>query len=91
MENATMIQMPTEQDLRIALSAAGTAHHDYESNFLAGSRDEQWAGWYAAFVLGHLGQFTTPTSLTRWLLEGSGDGDWPKKAAANILSNLQAV
>lgn len=42
----------TEQQLRDALSAAGGAHHDYETNFLRGTRDEQWAGWYAAYVLG---------------------------------------
>jgi hypothetical protein len=83
-----MVSVPTEPKLREALSTAGTAHHDYESNFLGGSRDEQWAGWYAAYALGRLGQFTTPTLLTGWLVEASSEGDWSKNAAAHVLSNM---
>ena len=47
--------------------SAGQAHHDYEAHFLRGVRDEHWAGWYAAYVLGRLGDFTTPTMLTQQL------------------------
>ncbi len=50
-----MVSIPTEQQLSETLTAAGSAHHDYESNFLGGARDEQWAGWYSAYVLGRLG------------------------------------
>jgi hypothetical protein len=28
-----------------ALSAAGSAHHEYEQTALKGVRDEQWASW----------------------------------------------
>ena len=47
-----MVAIPTEQQLRDGLAAAGNAHHDYETNFLRGARDERWAGWYSAYVLG---------------------------------------
>ena len=86
-----MVTKPTEQQLSKTLSAAGNAHHDYESNFLKGVRDERWAGWYSGYVLGRLGDFTTPTVLTRWLKEASGEGDWSKNAAAHVLSKIEAV
>lgn len=79
---------PSEEQFAQTLSAAGSAHHDYESNFLAGRRDEQWAGWYAAFAIGRLGDFTTPTALTRWLEEAPGDGDWAASAAKFVVSKL---
>jgi hypothetical protein len=46
--------------------------------------------WYAAYVLGRLGDFTTPTLLTQWLLEVQ-DERWFKKAAEYIVGRLQAV
>lgn len=79
-----MASRPTEQHLRDALGAASAAHHDYESNVLNGERDEHWAGWYAAYTLGRLGDFTTPTKLTAWLEAVSGDGDWAENAAAAV-------
>jgi len=82
-----MGSIPTEQELMKALSAAGTAHHDYESNFLQGAPDEHWPGWYAAYVLGRLGDFTTPTTLAGWLSEVSGEGDWSQNAATHVVSN----
>lgn len=82
---------PSKADLREALSAAGSAHHEFEQNFLKGVRDEYWAGWYAAYVLGRLGGFTTPTQLTKWLLEAGGEGDWADFAADNVLGNLNQV
>jgi len=83
-----MDSIPTAQDLTEALSAAGSAHHDYESNFLQGARDEHWSGWYAAYVLGRLGDFTTPTTLAGWLSEVSGDGNWSKNAANHVVSKI---
>ena len=83
-----MQSIPTEQQLKDTLSAAGSAHHDYEANFLSGARDEQWAGFYSAYVLGRLGDFTTPTLLTRSLKAVSGDGDWPQNAAIRVLSTI---
>ena len=86
-----MVSIPTEEQLRQALAAAGSAHHDYEASFLGGARDQQWAGWYSAYVLGRLGDFTTPTLLTRWLEAVSGEGDWSQNADAYVLSNIGAV
>ncbi len=83
--------MPTEEQLRKTLSAAGIAHHDYQSNFLKGVRDEQWAGWYSAYVLGRLSDFTTPSLLTRLLVEVSGEGDWSQNAAVYVLANTEAA
>lgn len=83
-----MPSKPTEQQLKDALSAAGRAHHEFESNFLRGVRDEQWAGWYAAYVLGRLGDFTTPTQLAKWLADAPLKGDWAKNAAAHVAAML---
>ncbi len=83
--------MPTKQELTKTLGDAGSAHHDYESNFLKGSRDEQWAGWYAAFVIGRLGDFASPTELTGWLSEATGEGDWSANAAAHVASKVDGV
>jgi len=80
--------VPTEVQLRDALAAAGHAHHEFETNFLKGVRDEQWPGWYAAFVLGRLGDFTTPTKLATWLAEAPLKGDWSKNAAAHVAAML---
>ncbi len=80
--------MPTETQLKDALAAAGSAHHDYESRFLDGSPDEQWAGWYSAYALGRLGDFTTPTVLTELLQQASGEGDWAEYAAEHVVSKL---
>jgi len=81
--------VPTQNELKDALTAAGSAHHDYESKFLKGQRDEQWPGWYAAYVLGRLGDFTTPTALTGWLAEATGDGDWAEEAALHVAASLE--
>jgi len=80
-----MTPIPDRQQLAAALEAAGAAHHDYETNLLGGTRDEQWAGWYAGYVLGRLGDFTSPTRLTRLLAEASGGGDWATVAADHVL------
>lgn len=83
-----MSDSPTVADLRTALTAAGTAHHDYESRFLNGERDEQWPGWYAAYVLGRLGDFATPTDLATWLEEVPSEGVWADTAAIMVLNRL---
>ena len=79
---------PARRDLEDALTAAGTAHHEYEVNLLGGKRDEQWPGWYAAYVLGRLGDFAAPTSLARWLEAAPAGGTWSASAAAHVLGQL---
>ena len=83
-----MTAKPSLQQLSECLSAAGAAHHDYETNFLEGKPDEHWAGWYAAYTLGRLGDFTRPTLLTERLLEAPGEGEWSTSAATHVLSRL---
>jgi hypothetical protein len=73
-----------------ALRAAGTAHHEYETRFLSGVRDEAWPGWYAAYLLGRLGDFTSPTDLSEWLRDAPYEGDWAEGAASWIVDRLGA-
>jgi len=77
--------MPTIEELTTALRAAGAAHHDYEANALEGARDVQWSGWYAAYLLGRLGDFATPTALAAWLSEAPASDDWPATTAEYVL------
>ena len=70
--------------LEQALRDASTSHHNYEENVLEGVRDEYWSGWYAAYVLGRLGDFTSPSELSSLLESVSGDGDWYSIASALI-------
>ncbi len=68
------------------LKEAGNAHHDYESQFLKGERDEYWAGWYAAFIIGRLGNIMSPTDLTNILLSVTSEEAWFDQAADAILT-----
>ena len=67
---------PSKAALERALRDASESHHNYEENVLDGVRDENWSGWYAAYVLGRLGDFTSPSKLSSLLESVSGDGDW---------------
>ena len=80
---------PTRESLVEALGSAGKAHHDFETNALNGGPDEQWPGWYAAYVLGRLGDFATPTMLAGWLSAAPASDDWPASAADHIVEQLQ--
>ena len=80
---------PSRKALEDALKAAGSAHHDYEQNALGGTRDERWAGFYGAYVLGRLGDFVTPSVLVGFLEDAPDDGDWAVSAAEYILDNLE--
>lgn len=83
-----MNKIPSKKALTEALSAAGSAHHDYEQKVLNGVRDEQWAGFYAAYVLGKLGDFAPASALNRWLEEAPGDDQWTATAAVYVLGKL---
>jgi prolipoprotein diacylglyceryltransferase len=76
-------------ELILALEAAAAAHHEYEEMALGGERDELWAGFYAAYVLGRLGNFMTPTALARVLEAVEGD-PWPEAAADDIIVELSS-
>ncbi len=81
-----MSPKPSQAELQAALAAAGTAHHEYEVNYLNGKRDEYWPGWYAAFVLGRLGDFLPPTTLARTLENVTADQDWSTAAAKAVIT-----
>ena len=85
-----MTDIPSSNQLRIALKAAANAHHEYQENTLNGVRHTKWAMWYAAYVLGRLGDFTTPTLLTQWLAEVQGEA-WFKEASQYILEKLNSA
>lgn len=78
----------SQADLENALRDAGFAHHDYEQVTLMGRRDERWSGFYAAYVLGRLGDFTASSALSRWLEEAPGGKNWAATAAPHVLSRL---
>jgi hypothetical protein len=87
-----MIDNDMEKELATALKDAGIQHHDYETNYLNGQRDEHWAAWYAAFVLGRIPDLTTPTKLTGLLLEASEkfqDDNWQEMYAGYVLTKLE--
>ena len=79
----------SHEDLARALSAAGSAHHDYESVFLKGERDEMWPGFYAAYALGRVGDFTSATKLTELLESAPSSDDWAESAAEHVLKEIQ--
>lgn len=79
---------PSQDELEKALSDAGSAHHDYEQVFLTGKRDEQWSGFYAAYTLGRVGDFASPSALSNWLEGAPGDENWAATAAHHVLSRL---
>ena len=71
-----------------ALKAASAAHHDYERNALQGTPDERWAGWYAAYLLGRLGDITTPTILAGLLTTAPSSDDWATSTAKYLMEHL---
>jgi hypothetical protein len=79
---------PSQDDLEKALSDAWSAHHDYEQVTLMGERDKQWSGFYAAYVLGRVGDFAASSALSQWLKEAPEGEMWVAKAASHVLSQL---
>ncbi len=84
------MERPSREQIDVALQAAGAAHHEFEVNALHGRHDERWSGWYAAYVLGRLGDFVTPTILAGWLSEAPASKDWSRTAAEYIEERLGA-
>jgi uncharacterized protein len=85
-----MTDPPFESDLAEVLSAAGAAHHEYEQTALKGAHDGLWAGFYAAFVLGRLGDFTAASRLAALLEEVDAPSNWPEAAAKHVATTLSA-
>lgn len=76
--------------LRESLSTAGRAHHDYEQNVLKGVHDELWPGFYAAYVLGRLGDLLPASRLSELLEEAPLGGDWAAGAARHVIQALKS-
>jgi hypothetical protein len=85
-----MTDPPFESDLAEVLSTAGSAHHEYEQTALKGVHDRLWAGFYAAFVLGRLGDFTAASRLAALLEEVDAPSNWPEAAAKHVTTTLSA-
>ncbi len=83
-----MSNVPTKEELVEALRAAGAAHHEYEQTILKGVRHEEWAVFYAAYVLGRLGDFAPASDMTKWLTEAPLTQNWAESAAAHVLSEI---
>jgi hypothetical protein len=77
--------------LRRAIAAARVAHHEYEENALKGNRDELWAGWYAAYILGRMGDFLEPTALASILGRVPVTNDWSGDASRLIERHLEQM
>jgi predicted GNAT family acetyltransferase len=84
-----VVDLPSDSAIAEALSAAGSAHHEYEQTALKGVRDELWAGFYAAFVLGRLGDFTAASRLAALLEEVDALSNWSEAAAEHVATTLR--
>jgi uncharacterized protein len=82
--------LPSDSAIAEALSAAGSAHHEYEQTARKGVRDELWAGFYAAFILGRLGDFTAASRLAALLEEVDAPSNWSQAAAQHVATTLRA-
>lgn len=81
--------LPDRESLSKLLAETWEVHGEFQDNYLEGVRDEMWAGWYAGYLLGRLGNFTTPTALTRLLQQTEKLSPWPEKAAEHLLDSLR--
>lgn len=84
-----MADLPSKSELAQALSAAASAHHEFEQTALKGVRDDLWAGFYAAFVLGRLGGFAAASRLAGLLEEVNAPSNWSETAAEHVLIKLR--
>ena len=91
-DNNSIVHLMTPEAMSAEeeILAAGLAHHDFEQHTLNGTRDENWAGLYAAFALGRLGDFADSSVLTKWLEDAPGGEEWAASAASYVLEQLGA-
>jgi len=76
--------MPTTDKLEATLNEAAASHHEFQTVYLKGVRDEKWASYYAAFVLGRLPDLDMAPSALTELLAGVTDKNWTAGAAKAI-------
>jgi hypothetical protein len=80
--------LPDKETLSKLLTETWDIHSEFQENYLNGKRDEMWAGWYAGYLLGRLGNFATPTVLTRLLEETVSFKPWADRAAEHLIKSL---
>ena len=80
--------MPSRDEIKAALEAAGESHHEFEVTYLKGVRDELWSGYYAAFALGRLPDLDITPSRLATLLEQADGEDWNVAAADLVASHI---
>jgi hypothetical protein len=85
-----MADLPSRALLEAALAAADGAHDEYERVVLKGVSDNQWSGFYAAYVLGRLGEFATASRLATLVEEVEADANWTETAADYVLMKLRS-
>ena len=85
-----MADLPSRSALAEVLAAAGALHEDYEKVVLKGVRDQLWAGFYAAYALGRLGEFTASSRLAALLEQVEAAGTWAEAAAEHVLRKLRS-
>jgi hypothetical protein len=77
-------RMPTTDKLETTLNEAASSHHQFQTVYLKGVRDEKWSSYYAAFVLGRLPDLDIAPSALTELLAGVTDKNWTAGAAKAI-------
>ena len=85
-----MADLPSRADLEAVLAAAEVAHGEYERVVLKGVADNQWSGFFAAYVLGRLGEFTPASRLALLIDEVETESDWATAAAEHVLKKLRS-
>jgi hypothetical protein len=76
--------------LESTLAAAVAAHDEYERAVLRGVVDPHWSGFYAAYVLGRLGDFVPASRLAALLAEVDDASGWEAAAASHVLMKLRS-
>ena len=97
------MEADTERRIAALLRETGNAHGEYEQRVLGGVRDEDWATWYADYLVAHgfgalLGQRLTAERTRQLLLErdaayqagqaGQAGVAWPEAYARDIVAAL---
>ena len=85
-----MADLPSHDVLMSTLAAAVAAHDDYERVVLKGVVDANWSGFYAAYVLGRLGDFVPASRLASLLSEVEEADGWDETAADHVLMKLRS-
>jgi hypothetical protein len=89
-------------DIRALLVEASEAHDTYEKAELSGVYDQDWAQWYATYVIEHglslllrhavtvpqLADFLAETNLDYQRVDRESDSDWATYTSRRLASEL---